>query len=187
MQMQMKTNQKSKSKSTDKEICKRTIVLGAILRVILTVVTFWLISTFISSSSIFIVLPIALTILDYCDNIPNLIYSWYSTGVYKNTCTPFFEYQSMDKVNDWASYILAWYWFELDPVFLALCLIRGLGVFGFIQMKKSYPLIIFPDVLKEYIVYRYFIPRGFNWLPAVILAKLGFEFYFHTTFNASSY
>lgn len=178
-----------KSKSIDKDICKRTIVLGVILRGILTFGTFWIISKFISlrSSSIFIVLPIALTLLDYSDNIPNLIYSWYHTGVYKDTCTPFFEYQSADKVNDWASYLLAWYWFGLDPVFLAFCLIRGLGVIGFIQMKKSYPLMIFPDVLKEYLVYRYFIPSGFNWLPAVIIAKLGFEFYFHTKINPSSY
>lgn len=184
--MKMKTNQKSKL--MDKDIlCKTTNVLGAIIRIILTFGTFWLISTFIRSSSIFIVLPIALTILDYCDNIPNLIYSWYSTSVYKNTCTPFFEYQSMDKVMDWASYLLAWYWFKLDLVFLALCLIRGLGVIGFIQMKKSYPLIIFPDFLKEYLLYRYFIPSGFNWLPAVMLAKLGFEFYFHTIINPSSY
>jgi len=175
-------------KSIDLNICKKTIIYGAILRVILTFGTFWIISKYVSSSYLFIVLPIILGVLDLTDNIPSFIYSW-NQGYYKDKCTKLFNYQSIDKINDLAAYVLAWYWFDLKshPLFLIFCGLRAFGVLGFIWTRKTYPLMIFPDLLKEFLIYRYFIPQGFNWLPAIIIAKIGFEVFFHGINNPSSY
>jgi len=168
-------------KNRDKDYCKKTIGLGVILRILLTIITFWIIKRYLNSPYLYIVLPIAFTILDITDNtIPFLIY--------KRKCTnKQFEYQIMDKINDIASYLLAWWWFTLDRTFLVFCLWRVLGVICFSLTKQSFYLIPMVDLMKEYLVYRYFFPTGFHWLPLVIIAKIGFEAYFHTQINPSSY
>lgn len=167
----------------DTNDCNITIGLGAMLRILLTFITFWIILKYLNPPDLYIVLPIALTILDQTDNIPFRINSWYQ----KVTCTKQFEYQIMDKINDLASYLLAWWWFKLDRTFLVFCLWRALGVIGFGLTRQSFYLIPMMDLMKEYLVYRYFIPSGFYWLPLVIITKICFEAYFHTQINPTSY
>ena len=163
-----------------------TILLGAVLRVVLTFVTFIIISKlFISKHLLFIILPIVLTLLDSSDNIYTHYRRFKGYKDIKSNCT--FEYQSIDKVNDLLSYVLVWKWFGLDTLFLIFCVVRAIGVIAFILTKKSFPLMIFPDVLKEYLVYRYFFPTGFDWIYLVIIGKIAFEIYFHTIKNKTSY
>lgn len=176
------------NKTIDQKLCKKTIAQGAVLRVVVTFIAFYFIKKWIGTNSkyLFIILPIALSILDSVDSIPNLIKSQIS-GSSTKICHQLFAYQSTDKVNDLISYVLAWYWFDLDPLFLVFCGLRAFGLLGFLTMKKSYPLMIFPDLMKEYLLYRFLIPKGFSWLPAVIVTKICFEIYFHTRVNPSSY
>ena len=175
------------NKSLDQKICNKIIVQGAVLRIILTFITFWVISKWTNPKYLFIILPIVLTVLDASDNIPAFIYSFLHNN--KDICTINFEYQSTDKVNDLLSYVLAWYWFDLksEPLFLLFCGLRAFGVLGFLSTKKSWPLMVFPDLLKEYLVYRFIIPQGFNWLPFVIIGKICFEIFLHGIVNKTTY
>jgi hypothetical protein len=143
-----------------------TVIENQIFRIILTIITLIYLKSK-NLKNIFIVLPLILTILDLIDKFPNKIDS------------KTFEYQSIDKINDLVSYIIAWYIFDLDSVFLVLCLVRSIGVFEFIRTKNTSSLILFPDVLKEYLVYRYFVPNGFKYFPLVFIGKMGYEYYFH--------
>lgn len=178
----------------DRSICIKTIAQGAVLRMCLTGLTFWYMWAYPNSSIgykskyFYLILAFGLTLLDFTDNTFSRLYSL-TLGSFRDRCTQFFEYQSTDKINDLVSYILAWYIFDLksDPLFGIFCILRAFGVIGFIWSKKSYPLMIFPDLLKEYLVYRYFIPQGFKWLPALIIGKIGFEIYFHSQANKLSY
>ena len=52
-----------------KVICKKYIFYGAAIRFILTLGSFFLISKYLNTSYLFIVLPIILTLLDSVDNI----------------------------------------------------------------------------------------------------------------------
>lgn len=178
-------------KTIDLSICKKTIQQGAILRILITICLFYLISrsgSMLMSKYLFLILPVGLVLLDLIDNIPSFLH-WWNQGYNKDKCTHLFAYQSTDKVIDLLSYLLAIYWFGLhsDPLFLVFCGLRACGVLGFLLTSKSYPLMIFPDLIKEYMIYRYFIPQGGAWLPAVIIAKICFEIYFHTVRNSSSY
>lgn len=170
----------------DKNICKKTIKHGAVFRIVLTLVTFYLMQKFLNPSYLLIALPIALTVLDFSDNIFSLKYCW-SLGYKIDMCGSFFEYQITDKINDWLSYLLAWYVFKLDPMFLIFVLWRGLGVLTFGLTKSSLPLIPFPDLMKEYLVFKYFSPGSNKLLPIVIIGKMCFEVWFHTKINKSSY
>jgi hypothetical protein len=169
-------------------ICKKKIIQGSVFRFILTLITFYFIKKWTNPKYLYIILPISLVILDSTDTIFSKLYS-FKQGYYKDQCIHTFFYQSIDKINDLACYVLAWYWFDLksDPLFLVFCILRAFGVTGFLLTKKSYPLMIFPDLFKEYLIYRYLIPKGFNLLPIVIILKIGFEIFFHTQVNQSSY
>ena len=178
----------------NKSICKKTITQGAILRIGLTFLTFWFMWVYpnspigYKSKYFYLILAFVLTILDLTDNTFSRLYS-FTRGSFRDNCAQFFEYQSIDKINDLFSYFLVWYVFDLksDPLFTIFCGLRACGVIGFIWTKKSYPLMVFPDLLKEYLIYRYFIPQGIKWLPALIIGKIGFEIYFHSQANKSSY
>ncbi len=170
----------------NKNICKKTIKQGAGFRIVLTLVTFYLIQKFLNPSYLLIVIPIALTFLDLTDNIFSFIYSW-NQGYKKDICTKLFQYQITDKINDWVTYLLAWYIFKLDHVFLYFVLWRGIGVAAFGLTKSAIPLIPFADLMKEYLVFKYFFPGSNSLLPGVIVLKMGFEAWFHSQRNKLNY
>ena len=174
-------------KLIDKNICKKTINLGAGLRFILTLVTFYLISKYLNPSYLFLVLPVVLTLLDFTDQIFSFRYSWGQGYYFKDVCTRFFEYQITDKINDWFSYFLAWYVFKLDPMFLKFLIWRGIGVISFGLTRSSLPLIPMMDMMKEYLLFKYFSPNSNKLLPLVIIGKIIFEFLLHTKRLKSSY
>ncbi len=174
-------------KPIDKNICKKKIYWGAGFRVIVTIIIFYLMSKYIDKSYLLISLPIILTLLDLTDNVFSFGYSWSLGYRFKDICTRLFEYQITDKINDWVSYLLAWYVFKLDPMFLKFLLWRGIGVIAFGITRSSIPLIPFADLMKEYLVFKYFSPRSNKLLPLVIIGKMAFEVWLHTQRLKSSY
>jgi hypothetical protein len=171
----------------DINICKKKIYWGASFRVIVTLITFYLMSKYLNPSYLFVVLPIMLTLLDLTDNIFSFGYSWSLGYRFKDICTRLFEYQITDKINDWVAYMLAWYIFKLDPLFLGFVIWRGLGVVAFGLTRSSVPLIPFADMMKEYLLFRYFSPRSNKLLPLVVIGKMVFEVWLHTKKLKSSY
>jgi hypothetical protein len=174
-------------KPIDKNICKKYIKWGAGLRVVLTLLSFYLMSKYNFSSNLLIVLPIVLTLLDLTDNIFSFGYSWSQGYHFKDICTWFFEYQITDKINDWVSYLLAWYLFKLDPIFLKFLIWRGIGVISFGLTRSSIPLVPMMDMMKEYLVFKYFSPNSNKLLPLVIISKIIFEFFLHTVIRQRLY
>jgi hypothetical protein len=174
-------------KLIDKNICKKNIKWGAGFRFIVTLATFYFMSKNVNPSYLLIVLPIVLTLLDLTDQIFSFSYSWSQGYHFKDVCTRFFEYQITDKTNDWISYFLAWYIFKLDPIFLGFLIWRGLGVIAFGLTRSSVPLVPFADLMKEYLLFKYFSPNSNKLLPLVVIGKMGFEFWLHTKKLKSSY
>jgi hypothetical protein len=174
-------------KPIDKNICKKYIKWGAGLRFILTLITFYCMSKNVNSSYLLLMLPIVLTILDLTDNIFSFSYSWSLGYRFKDVCTRFFEYQITDKINDWTSYLIAWYVFKLDPVFLKFLIWRGIGVISFGLTRSSIPLVPMMDMMKEYLVFKYFSPNNNKLLPLVVVGKMIFEFFLHTVIRQRLY
>jgi len=173
--------------SVDINICKKKIYWGAGFRVVITLIIFYLISKYINPSYLFVALPIILTLLDLTDNIFSFGYSWSLGYRFKDMCTRLFEYQITDKINDWVTYLLAWYIFKLDPLFLGFVIWRGLGVLTFGLTRSSLPLIPFADLMKEYLLFKYFSPGSNKLLPLIAIGKMGFEVWLHTQRLKSSY
>lgn len=123
-----------------------------------------------------IVLALLMGILDYADSVP----------LTNHTCTKTFAYQSRDKIGDFVTYLIAYYMFGLDETYLWFLLWRLVGVGLFLVSKKSWPLIICPDLMKEYLVYSDLVHTN-DYLPILVFGKIGYEYYFHTVVNKSSY
>lgn len=170
----------------DKNSCKKIIWLGAGFRLILTIITFYFMSKYLNQSYLLAVLPIVLTLLDLTDNTFEYSYT-VNKGIQRKKCSKLFQYQLTDKINDWVSYLLAWYVFKLDHVFLYFVLWRGIGVVAFGLTKSAIPLVVFPDLMKEYLVFKYFFAGSNSLLPGVIVLKMCYEGWFHTRVNKSSY
>ena len=100
-----------------------------------------------------LILPLILFLLDGVDEIPPLINLGYKNK--KRACKTF-RYQSLDKINDLLSYILTCIIFRLDKYFIFFIMIRTIGVSLFLKYRKVRYLILFPDFMKEYLLYRYF-------------------------------
>lgn len=166
--------------------CKKRIVIGFIIRVILTFISFVLVSKYINSKYLLLILPIILTILDGSDNI-SFIYYLKKIGYTIDECTHCFTYQLMDKINDVFSYLIVYLWFNLDNYFLGFLIWRIIGVIIFGITKSSLPLIVMFDFMKEYLLYKYFFANNQTFLPIAIIAKIIFEYHFHTKVNKRHY
>jgi hypothetical protein len=165
--------------------CYKSINTSMILRIILTVISLFLVS--ISSNSfiqgnIYLILPILLLFLDNLDSLSLKVIK----GI-DNKCTRLFNYQINDKIIDVASYIYMYYLFNNDVNILFLSLYRLLGVILFYVTKSSKWLIVFFDFVKEYMLYVYFFKDNYRYLPMAILAKIIYEYIFHTLHNKREY
>lgn len=168
--------------------CISKVKNGIIIRYIVTVIAFYLLS--INSKDddkrIYLILPILLLVLDNVDNIFTFNYE-------RNICTKTFYYQSNDKVCDLISYLLLFYFFELDNIALGFTLYRMIGVVLYNITKNGIWLMLFFDCVKEYLLYlflfgKFEIKKGSklkplppNWkiLSIFILFKMGVEFHYH--------
>ena len=169
-----------------KENCNHDASYGMILRLLTTLLILYLISKFASSTPfvekyLLLILAGVLTLLDSVDN------TVFRMHHVKKTCTKFFFYQINDKLVDAVSYLMLFFFFKLDNYLLYFILYRIVGVGLFSWTKNSKWLILFFDFAKEYLVYQFLFPKTFKYLPFFVLAKIAFEFFFHSFTNSTDY
>ena len=82
---------------------------------------------------------------------------------------------------------MAWYVFKLDPIFLGFVIWRAIDVITFGLTRTTIPLIPMVDVMKEYLLFKYFSPNTNESLPLIIICKIIFEFLFHSKINKLNY
>jgi len=168
----------------DNKKCTYQIKNGAILRIIVTMIVFYIISknkgNLFFAKYVYLILPILLIVLDKCDDTITI-------PLNDTKCAKTFGYQSLDKIVDCFSYLLLLSVLDYDPLLIFFIFYRIIGVLLFLLTRKSYPLIIFFDFVKEYLLYRYIFGTNYSYICLFILFKIIFEFYFHTFYNKSSY
>ena len=162
-------------------LCKKRVDYGVYFRIISTIITFFILIKYLSNNQyLFIILAIALTILDEFDNLFLITYK-------NNICSKSFYYQINDKMVDLFSYWLVFLFFCSNTFFLVFLIYRTIGVLLFAFTKNSIWLIIMPDILKEYLVYMFLYGSNNKYLPILILGKVLFEYYYHTFHNKRIY
>lgn len=129
----------------------------------------------------YIALAIIMLILDGFDN------KWPLGMKVKQKCPKTFYYQITDKINDSLTYLAAWYYFNLNNLFLFFALYRIIGVICFGFTKNAKYLIPMFDFNKEYLVYLFLFGNNINYLWFFIILKIGFEYYHHTIINNQYY
>lgn len=160
---------------------------GIILRIIATLFIFYMVSIYYSKNlDLFIIIAILLALLDLTDGVIWQKFIFKNSDIV-NVCYMTFYYQITDKIMDLLSYLFVYYAFSLDNLFLAFVIIRAIGLMLFGITKNSKWLIIFPDLMKEYLVYIFIFGKNKLYLPALILAKVGYEYYIHTFVNKRKY
>ena len=160
--------------------CETKIQKGMVIRILLSVI---IISSMKKTKSkyLFLLLPLALTFLDFTDNTYTIPYLDKETQQ-KIKCTHSFSYQIQDKVIDWLTYAAIYILFGFGKIYFALLVWRAIGVILYFKTKKKTPVVIFSDFLKEYMVYIYFFGKKKNYkflLFVFIILKMLFEYYFH--------
>jgi hypothetical protein len=120
-----------------------------------------------------LVMPILLTGLDLVDNL-----------LMKNkNCTKTYDYQKKDKIVDILSYLILLNFYESDKYLNFFVFYRLIGVILYILTNNSNWLIIFADIVKEYMLYKYIFGENNNYLSILILGKVLFEIYFNKIKN----
>ena len=186
----------------NKDTLYKNILYGFYLRLIITLIILSLLKLIIKKQgfnssckvNLNLILPLILFLLDGVDEIPPLINLGYKNK--KRACKTF-RYQSLDKINDLLSYILTCIIFRLDKYFIFFIMIRTIGVSLFLKYRKVRYLILFPDFMKEYLLYRYFfcsndraeLPEGTGHpcnnklLLFFFICKMCIEYYWHIKKN----
>ena len=166
-----------------RNLCNKYINYGIIFRIILTIITLFIIYSYRKNINIkkyfYLILPIILTILDVSDNI--------CIKLKNPKCTKTFYYQYCDKIHDSITYLLFFLIFNLDNYFLLFLIWRIIGVILFCITKKGVYLIFMFDFMKEYLLYLFIFGKNYIYLPIFIFFKICFEYYFHTIHNKHQY
>ena len=160
--------------------CIDRINYGMILRLILTIISFYILIKFnIKTNYLPIILVIKMLILDAVDNSFN-IYTKDGFSINDTSdCTLSYHYQSLDKIMDLFTYVLLFLFYDNDKYLLLFVIWRSFGVaFNTITGNRKW-LFIFFDFVKEYLLYRYLFGKNNTYMPIFILGKMGFEYYFH--------
>ena len=160
-----------------------SISYGIILRCTLSFLVFiWL--AIKRPKHLYLILPIALTILDLSDIVFFNIYNHFISN--EKQCYATFEYQIADKTLDCLSY-LVFLFLKIDYVTLFFIVYRMLGVLLFYTTRNMHWGILFFDFVKEYMLYLYFFGKNYNYLWICVALKIAFEYFFHTVVNGNNY
>jgi hypothetical protein len=142
------------------------------IRVILTVGIIPYVGTISQSTEIDyrILLYFALFILDQVDSFP-------PEAIHNIPIGTHLEYQMWDKIVDTLSYwyTLVCYSDQLDETFRYALYYRTIGVVLFLKTRKSIWLILFFDVVKEILAYRYLFENNNKYLFVVVILGIVFE------------
>jgi hypothetical protein len=178
--------------------CFNYVNIGIIVRIVGTIIVFYLIVKYCDYDKRekqtlhekqeygkgnwkYIALAITIFLLDEIDG------RWPLGIMVKPKCPKTFWYQITDKINDSLTYLAAWYYFNLDNLFLFFALFRIVGVVFFALTRNATYLISMFDFNKEYLVYLFLFGSNMNYLWLFIILKIGFEYYHHTIVNKRYY
>jgi hypothetical protein len=96
------------------------------------------------------------------------------------------EYQQADKISDALTYLMLIYLVPNEPVLHFFVLYRVFGVLMYFWTQQVWPVIVFFDFIKEYILFKALFAKSehVNTIFGVsIVLKILFEAYFHTVHN----
>ncbi len=96
------------------------------------------------------------------------------------------EYQQADKISDALTYLMLIYLVPNEPVLHFFVLYRVFGVLMYFWTQQIWPVIVFFDFVKEYILFNALFAKSehANTIFGVsIVLKILFEVYFHTVHN----
>jgi len=162
------------------EDCKKYINYGMVLRLITTIIAFFILYKFIDNKFIkkylFLILPILLTLLDIEDGLWIAMYKY---NGYYGGCFKTYYYQITDKIVDVISYSLLFAFFKLDMVLLFFVLYRIIGVIIFTLTRQKMSIVVFFDFVKEYLLYLFVFGKNYAYLPFFICLKILYEYYIH--------
>jgi len=173
--------------------CNYYIIKYASFRLLITIILFILFYYYFPKNNKYflLLLVLLLAIFDLFDNIFLL-----SNYDYTCSCCATYNYQIIDKINDLISYLIVLLLLYANSLHFSsfnynilkyFIIYRFIGVILFGLTKVSIWLIIFFDFIKEYILYYHFFGNNFQYIYFFILAKLFFEYFFHTKLNLISY
>jgi hypothetical protein len=89
-----------------------------------------------------------------------------------------FAYKIYDKIADTLSYFLVTVFFPVDKEYLYFLMYRVAGVLAFGMSRKLYWLVIFPDMMKEYLLYKS-VFSDMSAFPVFIPVKVAYELWHH--------
>ena len=184
--------------------CRNVYNYGMIIRVFFTIISFFILYSLMKNGNKFcnkyflIILAVLLYILDGVDNLPGLYYYVYKPETSEAKChySLFLEsklnnhkqgikdynrlyYEIVDKCVDTLSYILAYFVFRLNNIFLYFLLYRMIGIGVYLCTLNSRWFILFFDFMKEYLVYFFLAKNNLSYIWFFILLKISFEKYLH--------
>lgn len=164
--------------------CRKYISDGILLRTVMTVISFNVLYI-MTQKDLYLILPILLTVLDIFDNAflwPTMI-----SKLQRTNCTSkFLYYQISDKICDIFSYVLCYIYFYniiKDPILEFFILYRLVGILLYVFTNNKYYLVIFFDLVKEYMIYKYLLGTNLLYLPIIIILKICFEYVLHLHIN----
>jgi hypothetical protein len=128
------------------------------------IITLFLLKTQLVSFRLY--LPFLLTYLDGIDSN--------SPGIDTHS----FEYKLYDKLGDLVSYLFVSQLFPVEKEFLYLLVFRTIGVLLFGMTRRLEWLVVFPDLMKEYLLYTY-LYSDTSAFPVLIPVKMVYEHWHH--------
>ena len=122
---------------------------------------------------VYLILPFFLTALDGIDSTISIKAGPQALHT--------FSYKIRDKMADAISYLFAFVIFRIDKEFLYYLMFRVVGIILFGMTRDVKWLVIFPDLLKEYLLYHEVYNGEMSGFPVLIPVKMVFEQYRHYT------
>ena len=177
---------------------------GIVIRILLTIILFFILYSLMKGGNKFcnkyflVILAVLLFILDNFDLFPDLYYYYYKPNSAEAKCVyelspeaklnnhnhgkknyDTLYYNIVDKCVDTLSYILAYFVFNLNNIFLCFLLYRMIGIGLYIYTQNSRWLILFFDFMKEYLIYFFFLNKNLSYIWIFIIIKIIGEIVYH--------
>ena len=184
--------------------CRELTNYGIIFRIIVTVITFIILFSLTKGGNKFcnkyflVILAVLLLLLDYFDLFPDLYYYYYKPNSSEAKCVyelsveaksnnynhgkknyDTLYYNIIDKCVDTLTYIIAYFVFNLNSIFLYFLLYRIVGIILYAFTFNSRWLILFFDFMKEYLIYFFLAKNDLSYIWLFIILKINFELYLH--------
>ena len=177
---------------------------GMIFRIFSTIILFFILYSLMKGGNKFcnkyflVILALSLYILDSFDTKAFPLYQYYVPSSIESACSykisriskikSFYEqklninsiyYNIIDNCVDTLIYIIAYFVFNLNNIFLYFLLYRMVGVGIYIYTQNTRWLILFFDFMKEYLIYFFLVKNDLSYIWLFILVKINFEIYLH--------